>query len=90
MAESWGSAEMFFSFKDRNRNVHDLNTKLQAQQKLIFYMFGAVRAFEMELKLHEKQMENVNLCHFSSYDLSHKNGRVSVPLPSVCSLAETI
>jgi hypothetical protein len=46
-------------------------------------MFGAVRAFEMELKLFRKQLNNVNLCHFSSCDLLHKDGSVCVSFPSV-------
>jgi hypothetical protein len=29
-------------------------------------MFGAVRAFEIKLKLFRKQLENANLCHFLS------------------------
>jgi hypothetical protein len=28
-------------------------------------------------------VENVNLCHFSSCDLLHKNGSVNVPFPNV-------
>jgi hypothetical protein len=29
---------------------------------------GAVRIFEIKLKMFRKQLENVNLCHFSSCD----------------------
>jgi len=34
----------------------------------------------------EKQLENVNMCHFSSCDLLHKHESVSVPFPAVCVL----
>jgi hypothetical protein len=37
----------------------------------------------MKLRLFRKQLENVNLCHFSSCDLLHKDGSVSVPFSSV-------
>jgi len=37
----------------------------------------------MKLKLFWQQLENVNICHFSSCDLLHKDGSVSVPFPSV-------
>jgi hypothetical protein len=50
------------------------NTELQNQQKLIFDMSGAIRAFEMKLKLFWKQLKNVSLCHFSARDLLHKDG----------------
>jgi hypothetical protein len=63
--------------------VNGLNAKLQGQHKLISDMFGAVRAFEMKLKLFQKQLENVNLCHFSFCDLLHKDGSASVPFSSV-------
>jgi hypothetical protein len=43
-------------------------------------MFGSVRAFEMKLKLFRELLENVS---FSSCDLVHKGGPVSVPFPSV-------
>jgi len=46
-------------------------------------MFGAVIAFEMELKLVRKQLENVNLFHSSSCDLLHKDGSVSIPFTNV-------
>jgi hypothetical protein len=49
---------------DTSHHVHGLNTKLKVQQKLIYDMFGAVRAFEMKLKLFRKHLENVNLCQF--------------------------
>jgi hypothetical protein len=35
------------------------------------------------LKRFRKQLENVNLCHFSSCDLLHKYGSVSVPFPDI-------
>jgi hypothetical protein len=35
-------------------HLNDLNTELQGQQKPITYMFGAIKAFEMELKLFRK------------------------------------
>jgi hypothetical protein len=43
--------------------------------------FGAVRIFEMKLKLFRKQLENVNPCHFSSCYLLPMDGSVSVPFP---------
>jgi hypothetical protein len=46
-------------------------------------MFGAFRAFEMKLKLFLKQLENVDLCHFSSCDLLCNDVSLSVPFPSV-------
>jgi hypothetical protein len=46
---------------DISNHVNYLNTKLQDQQKLISDMFGAVRAFEIKLKLFRKQLEKVNL-----------------------------
>jgi hypothetical protein len=46
-------------------------------------MFGAVRTFEMKLKLFWKQLQNANLCHFSSCDFLHKDGYESVPFPTV-------
>jgi hypothetical protein len=46
-------------------------------------MFLAVNAFEIRLKLFRKQLENVNLCRFSSCDLLHNDGSVNVPFPSV-------
>jgi hypothetical protein len=36
---------------DVSHRVNDLNTKFQGQHKLISDIFGAVRAFEMKLKL---------------------------------------
>jgi hypothetical protein len=36
---------------DTSHHIHDFNTKLQGQQKLISDMFGAVTAFEMKLIL---------------------------------------
>jgi hypothetical protein len=47
---------------DVSYHLHDSNTKLQGQQKLISYVLGAVRAFEM--KLFRKKMGIVNLSHF--------------------------
>jgi hypothetical protein len=46
-------------------------------------MFGAVRVFEMKLKLFWKQLQNVNLCHFNSCYLFQKDGSVGFRLPSV-------
>jgi hypothetical protein len=46
---------------DINHYIHDLNTILHGQHKLISDMVGAVRTFEMKLKLFWKQLENVNL-----------------------------
>jgi hypothetical protein len=40
----------------------------------------------MKLRVFQKQLENVNLCHFSSCDMFHKNGSESVPFPSVCAV----
>jgi hypothetical protein len=68
---------------DISHHVNNLNTKLQGQYKVIFDMFGAVRAFEMKLKLFRKQLKNVNMCHFDFCDLLHKDGSASVPFPSV-------
>jgi hypothetical protein len=51
-----------------SHHLNDLYTKIKRQWKLIFDMFGAVRAFDMKLKLFQKQLENVNLCNFSSCD----------------------
>jgi hypothetical protein len=67
---------------DISHHVHDLNTKLQGQ-KLISDMSGAVRAFEMKLKLFWKQLENINLCHFSFCKLLYRDGSESVPFPSI-------
>jgi hypothetical protein len=50
---------------DMSRHWNDLNTKFHSQQKLSSDMFGAVRFFEMKLKLFRKQSENINLCCFS-------------------------
>jgi hypothetical protein len=49
-------------------------------------MYGTVRGFEKKLKLFWKQFEYVNLCHFSSCDLLHKDGSVSTLFLSVSSL----
>jgi hypothetical protein len=68
---------------DINHHVNVLNTKLQRQQKRVSDMSGAAREFAMKPKLFRKQLENVNLCHFSSCVLLYKNGSVSVPFPSV-------
>jgi hypothetical protein len=57
-----------------SHHLNDLNINLQGQQKLIYYMFGTAIAFEMKLRLFWKQVENVNLCHFPSCDLLHKDG----------------
>jgi len=46
----------------------------------MYDMFGAVRAFETKLKLFRKQLEIVNLCHFSYCDLLHKDGSASCSL----------
>jgi hypothetical protein len=59
-----------------SRHANDLNTKPQVQQKLI----SDVRAFEMKLKLFRKQLENVNMCHFSSCVLLHNDGSVCCSL----------
>jgi hypothetical protein len=37
-------------------HLNDLNTKLQREQKLISGVFGAVRDFEMELKLFREKV----------------------------------
>jgi len=37
----------------------------------------------MKLKLFQKQVENVNLCHFFPM-ICNKDGSVSVPFPNVC------
>jgi hypothetical protein len=37
----------------------------------------------MKLKLFQKQLENVNLCHFSSCNLLQNDGSVSVPFARV-------
>jgi hypothetical protein len=44
---------------DISHHVNELSTKLQGQQKLISDMFGAVRAFEVKLKLF---LERVGKC----------------------------
>jgi hypothetical protein len=49
-------------------------------------MFGAVRAFEMKLDIFWKQIENVNVCRFSSCDLHRVHGLVSVRFPRVCAV----
>jgi hypothetical protein len=49
-------------------------------------MFGAVGDFELKLKLYRKQLGNINLCHFSSCNLHHRNGSVSVPFLTVHAL----
>jgi hypothetical protein len=49
---------------DIRHHINDLNIKLQGQQKLISDVCGAVRAFEIKLKLFRKQLENVSLCLF--------------------------
>jgi hypothetical protein len=67
------------SLCDISHHLNDLNTKYQGQQEFISDMFGAVRTFEMKLKIFQKQLKNVNLCHFISCDLLHKTGSVSVP-----------
>jgi len=54
-----------------------LNTKLQGQQKIVCYVFGPVRAFEMKLKLFQKALEYVNLCSFPSWELLHKDRLLS-------------
>jgi hypothetical protein len=41
-------------------------------------MFMPVKAFEKKLKLCRKELENVNLCNYSSCDLLHNDGSVSV------------
>jgi hypothetical protein len=43
----------------------------------------------MKRKSFQKQLENLNLCYFSSCDSLHKGGSVIVPFPSVLA-AETI
>jgi hypothetical protein len=65
---------------DISPHISDLNTKLQGPQKLISDIFGVVRAFEMKLKVFRRHLENINLCHFSSCDLLHKDGSVSLYL----------
>jgi hypothetical protein len=52
--------------------LNGLNNRLHCQQ-FRFDMLGAVRAFEM-IRLPEvfqKQLANVNLCHFTFSDLLH-------------------
>jgi hypothetical protein len=51
-------------------------------EKHISVMYGAVKAFEMKLKLFRKQLANVNMCHFTSCCLLHKDGSVNIPFPS--------
>jgi hypothetical protein len=46
-------------------------------------MLGAVRAFEIKLKLFWKGLESFNLCYFPSCDFLHKDGSVSVHFPGV-------
>jgi hypothetical protein len=45
-------------------------------------MSGIAKAFEIKLTLFWKHLGNGNMCHFSSCDLLHKDGSVSVPFPS--------
>jgi hypothetical protein len=49
---------------DTSHHLSNLNTKLQGERKLISDMFGAVRAFEMKLKLFWKQLEYVDMPFF--------------------------
>jgi hypothetical protein len=58
---------------DISHYVNGLNMKLQSLQKLISDMFGAVRAFEIKLKLFQKRLENVSLYNFSSCDFLRKD-----------------
>jgi hypothetical protein len=67
---AWSPVEV----KQRNNFI----PLLQSQEKPISDTFGAVRTFEMTLK----QVENVNLCHFSPCDFLHKDGTVNVPFPN--------
>jgi hypothetical protein len=60
-----------------------LMVKLQGQLKLICDMLGSVGTFEVKLQPFGKHVENVNLCHFSPWDLLHKDELVCVPFPSV-------
>jgi hypothetical protein len=69
-----------------NSLLNNLDTKLRVKQKLICDIFGAVRDFEMKLKLFQEVLENANLCYFSSCDLLHKDGSVLVPFPSGCAV----
>jgi hypothetical protein len=64
-------------------NFNDFHTRLKGQEKLIYDIPGTVRAFEMKSKLIRKLLENVKMWHFSSCDMLHKDGSVSVPFPSV-------
>lgn len=47
-------------------------------------MSGIVTTFEMKLKLFRKQLENINLRHFSPWDLLHADESASVLFPSIC------
>jgi hypothetical protein len=64
-------------------NFNDFHTRLKGQENLIYDTPGTIRTFEMKPKLLRKLLENVTMCHFSSCDLLHKDGSVSVPFPSV-------
>jgi hypothetical protein len=70
----WGLVLLYIS--------HHSNIKLQGQQKVIYVMLGAIKTLSMNLNQFRTHMENVNLCHFSSSDLIHKDGSISVPFPS--------
>jgi hypothetical protein len=79
MKSLWGLALIC----DIRYHLNYLSTKLQGQQKLIFDMFGAVRAFGMELKLCRKHLEDVNLCDFSFCDFVRKAGTICVLFATV-------
>jgi hypothetical protein len=66
------------SVKEKQRD-NFIFTLIQGQEKPISDTFGAVSTFEITLK----QVENVNLCHFSPCDLLQKDGSVNVPVPNV-------
>jgi hypothetical protein len=50
---------------------------------IIYNVFGAIRTFEIKLKVLREQMKNVNLCHFSSCDSLHKSASLNIPFPNI-------
>lgn len=54
--------------------------QFKVQQEVIADMYEAVRGFEVKPRVFQKQLQNVNVYYFSSFNLLRNVESVSVPL----------
>ncbi|KAG8239704.1 hypothetical protein J437_LFUL019045, partial [Ladona fulva] len=83
--ENW-LADLSF-LVDITAHLNELNMRLQGENQLINFMFQAVTAFEIKLKLWQSQTKNNNLMHFETLSQqSHVNNEKYAALIAILSL----